>query len=484
MMRWSVRALAVACACSLAVGAAVAAAARGGSEPMLSTPATAPLRTAVFDPFLVGADRVEGFGLMRAAGATYVRILVRWSGIAPAVPPPGFDAADPGSPGYSWEFIDATVSAAEAAGLTPILDIIAAPGWAILPATIGTGRGTPDAQALGDFATALATHFDGNHGGLAAHVFQVWNEPNHRPDLSPVDGASYRDMVNAVAAGVHGVNPADIVVAGGLDPRGRETPGGYTQAPLAYMRALLCVSSSSPSRATCNDPVHMDVWSTHPYSYAGPTGKAAGKDNVEVGDLGTMHALLQTAVKLGQVVSASPVQFWVTEFSWDSSPPRPGAVPAALEARWVDETFHQMWLSGVSLVTWFMLEDEGGTTPWQSGLYYYSPTLSTATPKPVLTAFEFPFVAFLRKHGKVSIWGRDPASSAQVVTIQLRKRSSGSFKRVARIKANRNGIFLATLPLGATKKNWLRATVRGSSSLPFPLKPPPTTPHYSPWGSR
>lgn len=485
MLRWSVRALAVACVCGLIVGVAVAAAAGGGSKRIISTPATAPLSTAVFDPFLSGFDQAEGFGLMRSAGASYVRVVVRWWQIAPVAPPPGFDAADPGSPGYSWGSIDPAVSAAEAAGLTPILDITAAPSWAIVPATVGTGPGTPEAQALGDFATALATHFDGNHGAPAAHVFQVWNEPNHRPDLSPVNGVSYRGMVNAVAAGVHGVNPADIVVAGGLDPRGREAPGGYTQAPLAFMRAFLCVSSSSRPKATCNDPVHMDVWSTHPYSYAGPTGKAGGKDNVEVGDLGTMHALLQTGVKLGQVVSASPVQFWVTEFGWDSSPPRPGAVPAALEASWVAEAFHQMWLSGVSLVTWFMLEDQGGTTPWQSGLYYYSPTLSTATPKPMLKAFEFPFVAFRRKHGKVvRIWGRDPTSSAQVVTLQLGKGSSGFFKTVARVKANKNGIFLATLRLKAKKKDWLQATARGTSSLPFPLKRPPTTPHYSPWGSR
>jgi hypothetical protein len=455
-----------------------------GKGGIISTPATAPLQTGIFDPLLPSVDQAEGYGLIHAAGATYVRVVALWYRIAPTELPLGFDATNPDSPGYSWASVDSTVAAVDAAGLTPILDIGAAPAWAIVPSTIGTGPGTPQAQALGDFATAVAIHFDGNHGAPAVHVIQVWNEPNHRPELSPVNGAAYRGMVNAVAAGVHGVDPSDVVVAGGLDPRGTEAAGGYTQAPLAFMRAFLCVSSSSPPSATCKEPVHMDAWSTHPYTYTGPTGKAKGHDNVSVGDLGTMHALLQAGVKLHQIVSAAPVQFWVTEFGWDTSPPRPSAAPAALGENWADESFHQMWLSGVSVVTWFMLEDQGGVTPWQSGLYYHSTSLSTALPKPMLTAFAFPFVASLGKGG-VSIWGRDPTSSAQVIAIQLRKGSSGSFKTVAQIKANKYGIFVANLPLKATPKNWLRATAgSSSSSLPFPLKPPSTKRKYSPWGSR
>jgi hypothetical protein len=144
-----------------------------------------------------------------------------------------------------------------------------------------------------------------------------------------------------------------------------------------------------------------------------------------------------------------------------------------------------MWISGVSLVTWFLLEDEGGTTPWQSGLYYHAPALSSATPKPMLTAFEFPFVAYFGKKHMVSIWGRDATSSAQVITIQLRNGSSGSFRTVALVKANQYGIFLATLQLKATQKSWLRANAPGGSgsSLPFPLRPPSTKRKYSPWGN-
>jgi len=80
----------------------------------------------------------------------------------------------------------------------------------------------PRASALGDFAKALATHYDGNNGGPEAHVFQVWNEPNVSLYLNPVKASTYRTMVNAFAASVHAVDRRNIVVAGALDPFGHK----------------------------------------------------------------------------------------------------------------------------------------------------------------------------------------------------------------------------------------------------------------------
>ena len=67
--------------------------------------------------------------MARAAGASYVRLFVEWRAIAPATPPQGFVAADPTSPGYTWGNMDAILEEVEAAGLTPILDIITPPTW-------------------------------------------------------------------------------------------------------------------------------------------------------------------------------------------------------------------------------------------------------------------------------------------------------------------------------------------------------------------
>jgi hypothetical protein len=451
-----------------------------------STPGTAPLVTGLFDPSLFNNTHgATAFALSRSAGATYVRIGISWRAIAPSSRPTGFDPRDPTSPGYLWSGLDATLEDAAAAHVIPILDVNGTPRWAFAKRPKSGSAGTPKPAALGDFAHALATRYDGSNGLPAEHVFQVWNEPNLSLDLGPVSASAYREMVNAFAAAVHGVDSSNLVVAGALDPFGH--PKGkkqkwYSVSPLAYMRSLLCLSKGSHPHSTCHNAVHFDAWSHHPYTFGGPFGHANRPDDVELGDLPRMRAVLKAGVRLHHVVSAHPVKFWVTEFGWDSSPPRPHAAPMGLASRWTAESLHQMWISGVSLVTWFDLQDRQSPSPYQSGLYFHSSSLEKARPKPLRTAFRFPFVAYLGG-STVSIWGRDATSSKARVTVQLRHGKSGSWRTVAYIGANSHGIFRAKVRAHAKKTDWLRAIAPGSgTSLPFSLTVP-RAPHIGPWGN-
>jgi cellulase (glycosyl hydrolase family 5) len=452
-----------------------------------ATGGTAPLATALVDPWLFNSPQTpKAFALTRAAGASYVRLVVNWSSIAPGTRPDGFVATDPTSPGYSWGNTDVAVKLAEDAGLTPILDVSSTPHWAYAKKPDKVNAGTPQASALGDFAKALARHYDGTHGDAPAeHVFQVWNEPNVSIYLSPVKASTYRTMLNDFAAGVHSVSSKNIVIAGDLDPFGH--PKSKKQkwnsvAPLTFMRSLLCLSSGSHPHSTCSTKVHFDVWSHHPYTFGGAFGKARNPNDVELGDLPRMRSVLTAARRLHHVVSSHPVKFWVTEFSWDTKPPRAHAAPMALAARWTAESLYQMFRSGVSLVTWFGLQDRGGKSPYQSGLYRAGKSLSRARVKPVRTAFRFPFVAYLGK-GSVSIWGRNATSSKRLVTIQARNGTHAPWRTVAKIQSNRYGIFKAKLKLRATSKYWLRASAAGSgTSLAFSLTVP-HAPHIGPWGN-
>jgi hypothetical protein len=387
-------------------------------------------------------------------------------------------ASDPTSPGYSWPGFDAIVKSAVSAGLTPILDVTGTPEWAYASKPKGVNAGTPKTAALGDFATALATHYDGSTPGVPAeHVFQVWNEPNLSLDMSPVSASKYRDMVNAVADAVHAVDPANLVVAGGLDPYGHpksKNQEWYAVAPLAFMRSLLCLSKGSHPHSTCQASIHFDVWSHHPYTpyiHGGPFARAKVRDNVELGDLPKMRSLLQAGVRLHHVVSARPVQFWVTEFGWNTNPPRKHSPSLGLAARWTAESLHQMWLSGVSLVTWFLLEDQPRPSYYQSGLFFHSSSVGQPRPKPVRTAFRFPFVAY--RHGSsVSVWGRDATSDKELVTVQRRPGKKGAWRTVALVRSNGYGIFKAKVKLKTSKGDWLRALAPGSGkSLAFSLVP-------------
>jgi hypothetical protein len=450
-----------------------------------STSGTPPLATGLVDPVLFSGGRTaRAFALTHSSGATYVRVTAHWSSIAPATRPDGFVPGDPTSPGYSWGGLDSVVQAAASAGVTPILNVLGTPRWAYSRQPKGVNGGTPKAAALGEFAHALATHYDGTGALPAVHVFEVWNEPDLSLFLDPVSPSAYRGMVNAVADAVHSVDPANLVVAGGLDPFGHpksKKQKWYSLSPLAFMRSLLCVSKGSHPHATCSAKAHFDVWSHHPYTFGGPFGKAKHPDDVELGDLPRMRALLRAAVRLHRLVSVQPVKFWVTEFGWATNPPRRHAASLSLASRWTAEALYQMWRSGVSLATWFDLQDRRSPSPYQSGLYFHSSSLGSARPKPVRTAFRFPFVAYLRT-ASVSVWGRDATSTKVRVAIQVRHGKSRTWRTVGYVVANRFGIFRATLRLKATKKDSLRAVAPGSGkSLAFSLTVP-YAPRIGPWG--
>jgi hypothetical protein len=474
---------AVAALC-LAATATAASAAAGSSHRTYSTPGTPPLRTAIFDPFHVVGAKSPPYEMTRDAGAQFVRLTVRWNSIAPATLPDGFVASDPTSPGYSWGALDAAVETAQAAGLTPIVNILTTPSWAYAHRPSGVNAGSPKPAAMGEFAQALATHYDGQNGLPDVKIYEVWNEPNLSLDLDPAKPSIYRAMVNAVADGVHGVDPANLVVAGELDPFGHpksKKQKWYSASPLAFMRSMLCLSKGSHPHSTCSAKVHFDVWAHHPYTFGGGFGKATQPDNVSLGDLPRMRALLQAGVRLHHVVSSRSVQFWVTEFGWDTNPPRRGAASISLASRWTAESMYQAWRSGITLFTWFGLEDNSGAGPYKSGLYFHGSSLSRARPKPVLTAFRFPFVAYLHR-STVSVWGRDTTSDGQRVTIQVRHGNSGRWRTVAYVVANSNGIYRAALKLKASKKDWLRAVAPGSGkSLAFSLTVP-YAPHIGAWG--
>jgi hypothetical protein len=474
--RW----VALSVVCAVFVGVAATAATARTEIISVTTGSTAPLRSALYDPIFQTSQRSTAFALASQAGASYARIDVAWRSVAPVtLPSPSslFVATDPSSPYYRWSSLDATVAAALAHGIQPILDIVAAPSWGyhVSPDPRKFLGGQPDITDLGEFATALAKRYDGS-----VHAYSVWNEPNFNRNLSPQDPTYYRSMVNAVADSVHAVDPSALALAGELAPykhaKSKHDPNNVI-APLTWMQQMLCISSASATSLSCPaGSSHFDVWTHHPYSDTGPYGHAKVAGGIELGDLPKMNSLLQAAWKLGAMSSSNdtsgqPFPFWVTEIGWSSNPPNKHGVPIKLETRWVGESFYQLWKSGATLGTWFLLQDEGNSTPFQSGLYTNSNSLSSAVAKPLLQPFAFPFVAYRKAGGKVQVWGRDTTSDQQDVTIEMKVGSK--WKNVATITSNSYGIFQATLNVHALAKYSMRAFAPGSGlSATFALTVP------------
>jgi hypothetical protein len=296
--------------------------------------------------------------------------------------------------------------------------------------------------------------------------------------------------LNGFARAVHAVRAYNVVIAGGLAPFGgnsNDPSGGQVLdqeriRPLQFMREMLCVSAGQRPRPTCNATSEFDVWAHHPYTYGGPTHQAFHPDDVSLGDLGEMRKLLDAAAAARHIRSRGAVQFWATEFSYDSKPADPKGLDLALHARWVSEALYRMWGHGISLVTWFRLRDDPFPQEFfQSGLYARGAAVSADKPKPALRAFRFPFVAFREKPRRVTYWGRTPSGSRRGVIVE--QKVGARWARLVRPAVNRYGIFSGKVE-NVRGTGAIRARLASGSdvSQPFSLKVPKDF-RFCPWGS-
>jgi hypothetical protein len=446
-------------------------------------PEPAMLQTAILDqPAFAGQGSDAAFSKVGDTGATVARLILDWRTVAPETLPSRFSASDPGDPAYDWKNFDFQVRAAVRHGLRPIVNIAAAPAWATARKVRG-GPYKPDPAKLAEITKAAARRYSGNFGTLPrVRYWQLWNEPNLAVDLRPqfvgrtlYSPHWYRRMLNAFADAVHSVHANNLVIAGATAPftsrAGKQSSWG--PGPLLFLRTMLCLSEKL--KPTCSQKSHFDIWAHHPYTAGGPTHHANIADDVSIPDLPRMKAVLDAGVWAGHIVSRERVRFWVTEFSWDTNPPDPNAMPLALQTRWVSEALYRMWTSGVSLVTWFSLEDQPlATSRYQSGLYFRN-----GRPKPTLRAFRFPFVAFAGARA-TEIWGRAPSSKPGTVAIE--QQFGRAWKRLGTMKTNAYGIFSGRY--ASSGKGPLRARLIGPSadvSQPFSLAEPPDR-SYRPFG--
>ena len=458
-------------ACAVVTSVAVAAATASST-----IESARPLPTGFLDPTAFrGPSGEQSVLRARRAGASLVRIFLAWEAVAPEPPA---DPENPEDPAYQWQSIDQQVVDAVERGLDPVIYVSASVPWA-RGVAVGLPGTWPSPVRFADFARAAARRYSGTYtptGETAwlprVRFWQAWNEPNAGRELTPqrvngrpVSPAQYRRMVNAFADAVHGVNASNLVVAGALAPFGHDSKDIQVVAPMQFMSALLCVSLQAPHRRTCSQHTRFDVWAHHPYANGGPTWRAHSPNDASIGDLPEMRALLTAAKRAGTIISARAPEFWVTEFSWDTSPPDPKGVPSALHARWVAEALYRMWQAGVSAVIWFRLQDDLlRESPYQSGFF-----TARGQAKYSLKAFRFPFVAF-RAGTRVSVWGRTPFGKRGFVLVE--RQAGKHWIPVARLRADRYGIF--SQPLSAPATTALRARLVSSSetSIPFSLSVP------------
>jgi hypothetical protein len=402
------------------------------------------------------------------AGGQAVRLTADWSVVAHRRPA---NAADPADPAYDWDKLDAAVRATTAAGMEPTILAYRAPAWAEgdgREKDAATGSWRPDVDAFGAFARAIATRYSGAYADLPrVGRYQAWNEPNLDQYLTPqwtAHGDSfrtsspdlYRSLLNAFYAGVKAADPAALVVTAGTGPFGDYRAGGRRLPPARFWREVLCLDRKL--RKTCSTTTRFDVVDHHPYSIGAPARQALNVDDASIPDLAKITRPVTAAVRLGTALPATRKRLWITEVSWDSSPPDPDGVPEGKRARWIAEMLYRVWAQGADTVTWFLLRDQRPVpafdATYQSGLFTHD-----GDAKLGMQAFRFPLVPLARRGGRARIWLRVPVAG----TVTVERRSGDRWSPVVTFSATGGGVSVRrlALPRGTT----VRATSGGITSL-------------------
>jgi len=407
------------------------------------------------------AERADWLSRSVDSAADILRVQVAWP--VPDTPgrPASFDATNPADRTYDFSSADAAIKDATARGLRVLFSFSGAPRWAEGPnRPAGAPRGSwrPDPKALEDYGTALAKRYSGSFpdplqpGASLPRVdaFQVWNEPNLDTYLTPqwLGGrtfapAHYRRMLNAFYRGVKSVRSDALVVTAGTAPFGDPGSGGDRIMPARFVRDMLCLRRTRGT--ACAAPARFDVLAHHPYSVGSPSRRALNADDVSIPDMGKLTALLRKAEATGRALPRKRHRLWVTEVSYDSSPPDPDGVPAAVHARFVAETLYLLWRQGVDTITWFQIRDQAPEPSYaatnQSGIYYRD-----GQEKPARQAFRFPFVAVRERRGVVRVWGRSPVAGKIVIERQTRS----GWRALRTLRGAARGTFQALVRVAGT----------------------------------
>ena len=466
-------------------------------------------------------DTLRSLGVDRIRVSVFWR-LVAPSGDSQAKP--AFDATDPAAyPADRWERYDRVVRAAQARGIAVNLNLTTpAPLWAT--GDPASGRRDieetydPSPEEFGRFALAVGRRYSGTYspGGAPplprVDWWSIMNEPNQAGWLTPqwradprqggrlVESAPriYRNLVDSIYLGLSlSGHQGDTILIGELAPKGLSVKGETRSIKaLRFVRLLYCVDRSlrvlrgaaaeAQGCPASGDPA--DVLAAHPALFAAtgfahhpyalldpPDRRSKDRDFVTIADLSRLTGTLDRIFRRYGRSRRGGVPLYLTEYGYQTNPPdRFSGFSWRLQAQFLN---HGEFLAyrnrSVKVVTQFLLVDDAPTAglppsdPNYWGTFQTGLITQDGVRKPSFAAYRLPIhvtPSTVRKGGRVRVWGlvRPAATGTRArVHVQLRRRGSRAFRRVASVRTNARGFVDTRLRLRSS--GHLRLTWRSPS---------------------
>lgn len=237
--------------------------------------------------------------MVRQAGFRWIRFQVRWEALEPR---PG-----------EWDFrpLDRVLPIYEAAGLSILASVVAAPEWVRDP----EGGIVKDPATFRDAMYRLASRYRGR-----IHAWEIWNEQNLAHELhGPVRVEPYCALLRAGYEGVKAGDPDALVAFGGLTPTGVNDPN-IAMDDVAYLEAFYAFEGGACTRyfdvlgahanATLNPP--DTLWPENP----GPGPGWRDHPSFYFRRVEQLRAVME------RHGDTRPI--WITEFGWTTANPAPG----------------------------------------------------------------------------------------------------------------------------------------------------------------
>jgi hypothetical protein len=390
------------------------------------------------------AVRARALDEIRALGVHWLRLVLYWQDVAPAVDArsvPAIDERDPAA--YDWALYDRVLADARARNIR-VLVTISGPGprWATRSRQDRVTRPSP--TRFGRFVTAAGRRY-----GDQVDYWSVWNEPNHPQFLAPqyrrgraYSPRLYRQLYRKARAGLdQSGNARDRVLMGETAPRGNQN----VVAPLEFVRGSLCLTSSYRKRRGCGS-LDVDGWAHHPYTTSkGPWFVSRNRDDVTIGSLSRLTRALDRARRARAV--RKRVDLYLTEFGVQSRPDPFIGVSETRQAEYRSIGERIAYRNPrVRAFSQYLMRDDlprpgraylryGG---FESGLRH-----SAGDPKLAYDGFRLPLVA--ERGRRTHLWGLvRPADGATSVRIEYRNRGASAWRPLKRDRTDARGYWATT----------------------------------------